>query len=169
MKLLKELSDKDVVGKDIDFIGEWRFRKAVRALVFDGDKIAILNSRTFNFHKLPGGGVEEDEDILLALEREIDEEVGVDIEVGKEVGIVLEHRNEYGLNHESHCYLAKIKGESRDQKLTEWETDYYDLELKWVTIDEAIELLESDYTDNYSGKFILKRDLVFLKEAKKLV
>lgn len=170
MKLLKEFSDKDVIGKDLEFDGEWRNRRAARALVFNEDgEIAIMYSRNFTFHKLPGGGIEEGEDILLALGREIDEEVGVDITVGKGVGRIIEHRGEYGLNQESYCYFAKVKGDLRVQKLTEYESEHHDYELKWIKLDDAIGLLGSDKPGDYSCKFMVKRDLIFLKEAKKLI
>jgi hypothetical protein len=36
----------------------------------------------------------------------------------------------------------------------------------WVSLDEAIEIINKDMPDNYEGKFIKIRDLCFLEEAK---
>jgi len=38
-------------------------------------------------------------------------------------------------------------------------------QLVWLSLDEAIEVLGNDKPINYDGKFIQKRDLIFLKET----
>ncbi|MBU1045451.1 MAG: NUDIX domain-containing protein [Candidatus Omnitrophica bacterium] len=163
---MRELRDEEVIGETIELDGKYQERKAARAVVFDNKgKIAVMYSRNVLFHKLPGGGIEKGEDILLALEREVEEEVGVDIEVGNEIGEIIEYRNDYGLKHISYCYFAKVIGDLREQQLTEYESKELDFELKWVSLDEAIRLLEKDCPEDYTGKFIVARDLIFLREA----
>jgi len=39
----------------------------------------------------------------------------------------------------------------------------------WMSIDKAIRLLEKDNPQEYTSKFMRKRDLAFLYEAKKLL
>jgi ADP-ribose pyrophosphatase YjhB (NUDIX family) len=170
MRIIKELKDREVIGQDIKFDGEYRLRNASRAIVFNADKkIAIMNSKNHNFHKLPGGGIEEGEDILVALNREIKEEVGAKIKIKGEVGKIIEYKNNYGQKQTSYCYIANVIGNLKEQTLTEYEKINHNFELKWITIKDAIELLKKDNPKDYTGKFIVARDLCFLKEAKKLI
>ncbi len=93
MKLLKTIRDKDL-GLDFAEPSVYRERKASRALVFDKDNnIALLHAKNKSYHKLPGGGIEDGEDIIQALRREAMEEIGCEIDNIKELGIVEEYRN----------------------------------------------------------------------------
>lgn len=38
----------------------------------------------------------------------------------------------------------------------------------WVPLSEAIKLIEDANTEDYEGKFMISRDLAFLKEAEKV-
>ena len=54
-----------------------KFRKAVRAVVFDNEnKVALINVSKHNYYKLPGGGIENFESVEDALRRECLEEAG---------------------------------------------------------------------------------------------
>jgi len=162
MKLLKTIQLKELPEEERK---TYRFRRAARAIVFDGEnKIAILHSSKFNYHKLPGGGVEAGEDILSALDRECLEETGCDIEIESEIGRVIEYRDEFNLYQESFCYLAKIKGEKKKPKFTMEERNN-GFSLCWMSIDDAIKILQRDKPTDYSGKFIVQRDLIFLRQA----
>ena len=56
---------------------ENKFRKAVRAVVFDDEnKVALINVLNRSYYKLPGGGIEESESMEDALKRECLEEIG---------------------------------------------------------------------------------------------
>jgi 8-oxo-dGTP pyrophosphatase MutT (NUDIX family) len=165
MKLLKEVSDKDIGYNYINELSTYRIRKASRAIVMnDKGEIAILYVSKHNYHKLPGGGIEAGEDIQTALIREVMEEAGVDIDILGEIGAILEYRNKHQFFQISYCFYAKVKGDCRGTSFTDEEIND-GFELIWVPIDKAIEIVENDITDDYVGKFIQKRDLVFLKEA----
>ena len=65
----------------------YQYRKTARAVVFDeNNKIALLYVSKHNYHKLPGGGAEDGEDLIVALKRECVEEIGCDIEVIEDLG-----------------------------------------------------------------------------------
>lgn len=72
---------------------EYTTRHTARAVLFREDgKIAILHVGKYNYHKLPGGGVEEWEDMETALRRECLEEVWAEIEIKGYIGEVVEYR-----------------------------------------------------------------------------
>ncbi len=164
MQILKEIRDKE--PKEEGLCTETR--EAARAVAFDEDgRIPILFVGKHGYHKLPGGGIEAGEDVLQALAREMKEETGCGIEVTGEIGTIVEYRTEWHIKQTSHCYLGKItsKGETA---LDDGEKEN-DFKLVWMTLDEAIEALEKDQPDSYyDGGFIRERDLIVLKEAKRL-
>jgi len=162
MNILKEINP---AGLDEEEVSGFRVRRAVRAVLTDDDDlIALLDVKKQNYHKLPGGGVEKDEDNVMALKRECLEETGCIIEVGEEVGSVVEYREKFKLKQISDCYLARVVGKKREPAFTDSELKNR-FELMWVTIDEAIKLLEADEPMDYEGSFIRERDLTFLIEA----
>ncbi|WP_315120618.1 NUDIX domain-containing protein [uncultured Clostridium sp.] len=164
MNLLKEIYEKHIgISEKIDDIN-YKIRKAARTILFDeSGKIAILYVSKDDYHKLPGGGIEEEENIIEALKREVEEEVGTDIEVLGEVGIIIEYRDEFKQLQISYCYYSKVKGEIGKPNYTEEEVNN-GFKLKWMSIEEAINSLEKDEPYNYMGKFIKERDKTFLKE-----
>jgi 8-oxo-dGTP diphosphatase len=168
MQLLKIIKHSDLFSPYTpENNNGFKIRKAARAVVFDNEnKIAILKVANHNYHKLPGGGVEEGEDIARALEREAMEEIGCKISVDGEVGKIIEHRDEFNLKQESYCYLAKVVGDKGQPDFTEKEIND-GFSILWVSLDEAIEKIKKDSPDNYEGKFIKMRDLCFLEESKK--
>lgn len=175
MILLKTIKDEDIfLDKDKDIFPDLsddekvpsRHREAARAVVFDAEnKVALLHVKKHSYHKLPGGGLEEGEDIQTALEREMMEEIGCKVEVQNEIGEIIEHRNQHDLMQISHIYLAKLKGNKGKPNFTDGEiADGF--EVKWLTLTEAINALENDKTDDYQGKFIKIRDLTALISIK---
>lgn len=158
MKLLKHIGPKIREGLVKRF--------ASRAVLFDKDNLVpILFVSKFNYHKIPGGGIEEGEDKMQALIREIKEETGCDAEITGELGEITENRSRWNLLQTSYCYFGNVisKGE---QSFTKKER-HQGFKLLWMPLDEAIEKLKTDKPLNYEGKFIQDRDLTFLEEAKK--
>ena len=165
MKLLRSIRDSDV-GLDTPAPENYIERTASRAIVFDTHmNIALLHATKKGYHKLPGGGVEKDEDLHMALRRELLEEIGCEAENFRKLGVIEEHRKATRLHHFSHCFIANLKEEKGvphlepDEKADGFETE-------WMSLRDAIVTLESETTiQNYEGKFIRLRDLTFLKEA----
>jgi len=94
MKLLIEIHENDVGILDSPKV-KFSPRNAARAILFDkNNKIAILEVSKYGFHKIPGGGFKEGEDIKSAFRREVAEETGCKIEIGKPIGMSVEYKNQ---------------------------------------------------------------------------
>ncbi len=88
-------------------------RLTARAIVLNEnrDKIAMQYAVNHRYYKLPGGGIEEGEDMETALKRECLEELGYDIIIESELGAVVEYRkSEYSQIHQtSYCFIAHVE------------------------------------------------------------
>jgi 8-oxo-dGTP diphosphatase len=168
MELINEIYNKDVTGEQTVTPIAYNLRKASRSIVSNKNhQIALLYVSKHKYHKLPGGGVENAENIKETLKREVIEEVGVHVVIGDEIGAIIEYRDEFNLLQISYCFFSKVIGEITTPTFTESEL-INGFQLKWVTLDEAITLLSNDSPDDYMGKFIKKRDLGFLNRAKEM-
>jgi len=161
MKELKNISDVEEVPTEV------KTRVAARAIVIDSEgKIPLLFVSKKHYHKLPGGGVEEGEDEIQGLHREIKEETGCVAKIDGEVGIVREYRSKWNLLQTSHCFHGKVlsKGEP---EFTQKEL-CNGFEIVWLTLDEAIETIKDDSPEDYEGQFVVQRDLCLLEAVKEL-
>jgi len=169
MKILKTIRDIDL-GFETPAPDLYIEREAARAIVFDkNNNIALLHATKNNYHKLPGGGVEEGEDIKEALSREMMEEIGCQITDIKELGIIEEYRNEDSLHQISHCFVAKLDGKKGKPKFTQSEIEE-GFRPVWVSLNDAIKTLDSEEIKEFRrGKFMVTRDFLFLNEVKKII
>lgn len=166
MKLIETIKLRDLTPVEVQ---DFEIRKAARAVVFDSsNNIGVLYVSNEKYHKLPGGGLEGEEEIEEALRRECLEEIGCDIEIEEEIGEIIEYRDKWSLKQHSYCYIAKVKGEKGNPSFTEKEVNS-GFQIKWLKLEEAIEILKNDSPEDYQGVFIQKRDSLFLEEVKKLV
>ena len=162
MELLKTINPEKVDENDIP---GWERRNAARAVVFDKEnRVGLLHVKNRNYHKLPGGGVEEGEDIKIALDRECEEELGIEAEVLGEIGIIVEYRPWEKLVQTSYCFLAKTNSENGIPNFTDEEKSS-GFEIVWVKSEEALKLLDRNETTDQEGKFIEERDFCFLSKA----
>lgn len=94
------------------------------------------------------------------------EEVGANIGDLEEIGVIIEYRNKFELLQFSYYYKSKVIGKLTETTFTEKEKNN-GFVLEWKTLEEAIELLQTDKPIDYEGQFIIKRDLEFLQYFKK--
>ena len=113
-------------------------------------------------YKLPGGGVEADEDHKTALQREILEEIGckVAIEDMVLIGASEEYRND--LHQISFCYRASLTEDTGKIELTADEVED-GLTHEWVDVKKALQSMEKSQPTNELGRFIKQRDMFFVK------
>ena len=165
MKLLETIQFEDFTPEEI---AKLELRQAARAILLDNnDKIALLYVSKNKYHKLPGGGIEQDEDIVTALKRECLEETGCQIFIKEELGLIVEYRKRFNLKQESYCYITEVEGVKGTPTFEKGEMEE-GFQLIWVSLDEATNLLTNEFPDDYEGKFIVKRDSLYLRKAKEL-
>ncbi len=150
-------------------IAGFRKRTAARAIIQDAEgKIALLHVSNHGYYKLPGGGVEDGEDIKIALHRECKEEAGCAVLITEEVGTVTEVRGEHRFTQDSHAYLAQLSGEKGMPELTELESAS-GFEVCWVPIEEALSLLKKEGVEGYVTQYIVQRDSAIVEAAMKML
>lgn len=161
MELIKEFILPEEAYSEIPTV-----REACRAVIFDENKmIPLLFVSKKNYHKLPGWWIEPGEDKIMGLTRELQEETWCEAEIDKEIGITIESNSTR--KQTSYCYMGKVKKKSKPN-FTDKEKEYW-FELKRVTIDEAITLIQSEKRESETGKRIQQRDLCILEKAKHII
>lgn len=171
MKNILVIHERDIVPDAVSVDrSNFSTRAVARAVVIDDmGRIALLHVGLYGYHKLPGGGIEGEEDMFKALERELMEEIGCRATITGEVGEITEYRDQFSLKQTSYCFIARQVGERGVPDFTEEERQEQ-FSVIWADhIDSAISLLEQDAPTNYEGKFIRKRDLAVLKAAKQFI
>jgi 8-oxo-dGTP pyrophosphatase MutT (NUDIX family) len=122
---LKESEEKEEPSKDL--------KKNALAIIFNDDmEVLLLKRSSFEDQWMPnkwalvGGSVEDGEEPVEAVEREIKEETDLDINDFKEKFVL--QRNEDSVEH---MYVTKYSGNNDDVKLNEEHQDY-----KWCNVNE---------------------------------
>lgn len=171
MKVIHTIKEQDInpSAPNVDRTA-FRQRHAVRAVVLDDQgRVALLHATVHNYHKLPGGGIDDGEDKIAALERELMEEIGCKATITGEIGEVHEFRDQWQLFQTSYCYLAKLSGEQLAPSFTDEEIAE-DFEAVWARdIDEAIAILAAEPVKHYDSHFMTRRDLHVLQSARRMI
>ncbi len=165
MNLLKTIRESDVFPENLAApkVEKYKERFAARAVVFDQDgNVALLYVSKHNYYKLPGGGIEKEENIVEALKRECLEEIGCNVEVKNEIGEILEYRDQHSLKQVSYCYVANVVGPKGEPHFEQGEIDE-GFQIVWVSLDKAVELMRQSRSNIYNGNFIVIRDLALLE------
>ena len=170
MKILAEISDASLGRGESEILGgNYELKKNIRAVLRDKNgNINLQHIRRDNFHKLPGGGMETEESMKEALQREIMEEAGCDCIIGDLIGVVIEYRNKYNLIQISYAYIADVIGDIGEPQFEQDEIDKQTTNY-WLPAEEALEKMQTDQPEKYEGHFILKREISFLEEYLKMV
>lgn len=168
MKTILELKDDQYEYTKITHT-----RLIARAVVInDENKVCLMHLNrhddfgSYDYYETPGGGVNENEDIDLAVIREIKEETGCICKIVNELGIVSDYYNKIYRHNLNHYYLLRVVSYGECQ-LEEYEKDIFS-EVIWVDIDKAINLLDN-MGDNMIPLLVKRRELPIYRLAKKYI
>jgi ADP-ribose pyrophosphatase YjhB (NUDIX family) len=143
-------------------------RKATRAIVIKGEDILLLFTERYHDYSLPGGGIDEGEDNISGLIRELREETGGhNVSNIREFGCYEEYRNWYKADFDvihmlSYCYTCDI-----DETLLAPELEPHELRngMKplWHNIHQAIAHNELVIRNSAKKGLSIERETFLLK------
>ncbi|MEK3882293.1 NUDIX domain-containing protein [Paenibacillus sp. PL2-23] len=137
--------------------------RSVRGVIFDAQgQVALIPNGDGPIGSLLGGGIEGQETLDAALSRVAMGQLGAPIRVLNEVGLVVEYQDEHELVQFTYAYTAELKM----PQLTE-EANASGLKVGWLSLREAIDVLQRNRPDSYAAKFQQERDLSILMSLRK--
>ncbi|MFC3799317.1 NUDIX hydrolase [Cohnella sp. GCM10012308] len=142
-------------------------RFASRGILFnENGQVAMMEMTALNLYKLPGGGLEENEDKEAAFLREIREETGYDAVVVHALGYIDEHKFKNQFMQRSYCFIAKAASQQRGVELSEEEVQL-GMQVRWMSCEEAIAKMRFpiENCEDYSTRFMVLRDRTILELA----
>lgn len=170
MELIAKITDEDIGEKMVEMDNPFH-RKAARGIVLDNEgNMAVFYKKNKNMYKLPGGGLEKNENFEEAFIREVREEVGCEVQVIDCLGYIEEYKTKSNYIQTSYVFIAKIVNKLENLELTKMEQDEGG-ERIWLTPKQTLKkmkenynnLKDSEYTNLYSTKIVAKRDIKILE------
>ena len=160
--IITELTDKNVLG--LDGMSTKPPRLTSRAIVMNEEgKCAVLYAKKYKLYSLPGGGIEEGEDEVSALIREIEEETGCTCDSIHQLGIVSENRGHQDITTLSYYFVVHTKAKPHALCLTEAE-EQDGISMMWCSVEEVLHLIKDVEHDTNQRKFLQARDVAALME-----
>ena len=149
-----------------------RTRETVRVILVNSNKeIGLIHIKGIDkfgnrdHYETLGGGVENNEELLDTLHREVKEEAGYLIKNIKEIAYIDIQYNLLNRIDRGYFFYAEIK-EKVDTNLNDYEKELFK-EIKWINIKEIDEFYQNYSVENV-GKMIHYRDYKMIKKAKEL-
>jgi 8-oxo-dGTP pyrophosphatase MutT (NUDIX family) len=136
-------------------------RKTVRAILKKEDKYSVILMKSSSVYMFIGGGINEEEDIFDALQREVLEETGIKTKNEKEVCVIHNYAERRNKLEYWHCtyFLCEIASEGHPLNLEDYEKEI-GLELKWYNEEEMIRELTYHESNHPFGASIQRRELM---------
>jgi len=160
MELICELNDKIILG--LDGMSNKPPRETARAIVRSTDGLyAVMYAGKFNLYSLPGGGIEDGEDPVTALRREIYEETGCTCDHIEALGTVLENRAHQDFTSKSYYYIVTTDHPAVPIHLTEAEIANQTT-VQWHSLDEVTRLISEPKHTTNQRMYLQARDMAAL-------
>ncbi|MEP0072154.1 MAG: NUDIX hydrolase [Marinomonas sp.] len=136
---------KSTVHPSLNSLDQSSFlRLAARGIVLKGEEILMLYTQRYDDYTLPGGGIDEGENQIEGLIRELAEETGAqNIHNVKAFGMYEEFRPWYKegfdiVQMKSYCYTCDIDDELGETNLEDYEVKN-GMKAVWINIHDAIQ------------------------------
>lgn len=149
-------------------------RNIARAIVYDdaGTFYFVSAERDDDFGRATlietaGGGVEPEEDLLTAIQRELKEELGVSVEVVCKIGVVSDYYNLIHRHNINNYFLCKVRSFG-DKNLTKDEIESFHLSTLRLSYEEAVKEYENR-SNTKLGTLVANRELPVLRRAKEIM
>lgn len=174
--MLEQFSEIELSLRDEEwpFDGVTHDRQIVRAIVLDdeGYFYFVRVDRDDDFGRAvcietAGGGVEDGENLEIAIHRELEEELGASVEVLCKIGVVSDYYNLIHRHNINNYYLCRAVSFG-DTHMTEDEIHSFHLSTLKLTYEEAVDEYER-CRQTPLGRIIGNRELPILKRAKEII
>jgi 8-oxo-dGTP pyrophosphatase MutT (NUDIX family) len=174
--MLEQFSEIELSLRDEEwsFDGVTHDRQIVRAIVLDDDGYFyfVRVDRDDDFGRAvcietAGGGVEDGENLEIAIHRELEEELGASVELLCKIGVVSDYYNLIHRHNINNYYLCRAVSFG-DTHMTEDEIHSFHLSTLKLTYEEAVAEYER-CRQTPLGRIIGNRELPILKRAKEIL
>jgi len=171
LELICKITDELIGEKSVEMENP-TLRLGARGIVIREDgKIAVFNKSKKNEYKLPGGGIEGEENPEEAFKREVLEETGCEVEIIRNLGTIEEYKSLSNFKQISYVFVGKVIKDTKKLNLTKKEADE-GAKLVWENPEKALSLITkcydnliaSKYATVYSTKFVVLRDRKILEK-----
>ncbi len=166
MRLLKSTVHPDLSSLD----GKALERLAARAIVLKGEEILLMYTERYHDYTLPGGGVDQGENLIEGLKRELSEETGAqNVRDIQPFGCYEEYRPWYKddadyMHMLSYCYLCKIDDELAENALEDYEINN-GMKPVWLNIHSAIAHNLETIASNPKAGMSVERETFLLQKV----
>ena len=170
------LRDKDIFPNAPDTADiVWKDRPTGKVVLFnEKNEIALVSNKITKLFLLPGGGIEEGEDIIEGTKRECREETGYEIEITRELGVT----EDYRIRDSRHCISYGFIAKALSQvpiTLAENEAGI-GFFMQWVPLSEATKIFAAQEekvrrgeVEFYNTCFNIVRDSFFVHRVQELL
>ncbi|MBD5771473.1 NUDIX hydrolase [Marinomonas colpomeniae] len=135
---------KSTVHPNIESLDDSSFlRLAARGIILKGEEVLMLYTQRYDDYTLPGGGIDDGENQVEGLIRELAEETGAqNIRNVEAFGLYEEYRPSYKgdfniMQMRSYCYTCEIDDELGETRLEDYEVKN-GMKAVWINVHEAI-------------------------------
>lgn len=174
MDYIISLTDKNIFpNKEISPVSEWNLRRTVKIIIQKKEgKIAMVTNPIHNFFLLPGGGIDGEETILIAADRESREEALCSITNP----VIFGATEEFRARNQKHYETIGVFANEGKVDMADTRTDdekKNNLTVAWFSPEEAERkladqetLLKAGKVEFYNTGFNIVRDYVLFKTAR---